>query len=381
MLYVLMSTPLHSADYSVDAPLLKATLSSQEVWQREQVVISIEVATTDSFARLQIDEFKPNPEQFIRIVELGEQTQHKIQSELTDERYLLGKRWAVFPLQAGETTLKLPRIRYRPSRGSIKTLATPELSLTVKLLPIYVPPTMPVGEISLQSEWQNGVFITTKKLNQWQIGLTGNGVFEPTMPPLSRQLKQTENLQILPEKLERKQVNTDTGLVHQYTYHVPIKAKQWGVLALPDISVQYFDSVLGKIKKTEINNPVVIALSRIQQWIIGLFLTAVLLTLVLILGYKTKHHISKVVEKRKAIESLQQSTNYKEARQAIERIAISYGLGENKTLHHFLIQWQQKYGHSSTLEKAIGQLINYGFDKGGTEDITSLVTLIKNELR
>ncbi len=342
-------------------PLLTAKTSVQQAWQRQQVIVSMDVQTDDPFARLQVDNFK---QQGLSIEEITV----PLTTPVTDsQNYILSKKWVVYPLDSGNHTLKLPRVRYIPNRGSIKTLTTPHLSLHVQALPMYIPPTMPVGKIELESQWDNGFVITTKKIFNWQIKMYGIGVDQQTMPPILRKVLRkvaiSKSLTVLPAKTSREVKTNDQVIGHLFTYAIPVKTRQNGRLDLPDITVQYFDPRLGKLNKIQLKPPFVIALNAIFLWIIGLMLVAGLVSGLLVISQKIKTHLNIFAQKRNALRLLEQASSYRQVRSALNKLATLLGLGTNLTLTEFTDAWKNHYSKKNTneLEEAMQALHAFEF--------------------
>ena len=350
-----------------DIPVVVSEISSNQAWQRQQIIISVKVQTDDPFARLQVDDFK----QKNFSVQPFSSSPSTLEGKET-KLYTLKKEWVLFPLQAGDYRLQLPRIRYRPSRGSIKTLVSPSLELAVKQLPIYVPPTMPVGRIDLKSHWEEGRIVTTKKLLQWQIEVQGEGVFQQTLPAVSRKLRSNDSLEILPIQRSEELVEHAKGVTHNATYTIPVKSLQSGRLKFPAISVQYFDPQLGKLQKVQLDTPLVFALNKWLQWIIGLVLIATFLTGLLMLSQKIKVYLYKLIEKRKALRLLEQATSYQQIRTALNQLSTVQKMGTNLTLSKFVTVWKQRNGKNTEFEKAVEALSAYEFGRSERKDMTSI---------
>jgi len=350
-------------------------LSADHVWQREQVIVRVGPKTNDPFARLEVDTFTQHG---LSIISQVQERSEKMQ----ESSYTLSKQWIVFPFIAGEHRLQLPRIRYRPNRGRIQTLSIPEATLTVKHLPIYVPPTMPVGKISLNGIWDEGILVTNKTLQQWQISVTGEGVAEQTLHPISHQLVSTKNYAIFPARTTQKMLQTQRGITYQRTYTIPFKANKNGRLALPVISVQYFDPASGKLRKTQLEPPFIIALNSWLQWLIALAILAPGITLIITISQKTKLWASRYAQHKKARQLLKNANTYEQAREALKLLSVSQGWKENITLTEFISLWKQNHNSKAKEpEAAIQQLQAYKFSSSRNEnEIRQITKRILNNL-
>ena len=330
-----------------EMPGLTLQISSQQPWQREQVIVSLSLQTDDTFAHLEVAPFKQPG--FV-IVPLDSPTLE------SNDSYTLQQNWAVFPLLSGKQQLTLPRVRYRPSRGRIKTLQSPTFSLRVKPLPVYIPPTMPVGQISLQSQWQASPVITPKQLYYWQLTIQATDVAPQTLPGITRQLVSGSALEFLPPQRQQKQITTDKGLGNEITYLIPLKAKKSGVFHLPAIEINYFDARQGKLQTARLAPPYLVVLNSILQWILALAGIAIVITLLLLLSQKARQKLSHYLKHREIVQSIAQATDYKTLRESLNQLAVNQGWGENLTLAQIQQKWQKQSRHPDQIVRAIQAL-------------------------
>ncbi len=360
---------LSSSIVSAEKPIsVKLSQSSQQVWQRQQVLITLEVVTDDPFSRLEVDIFSQNGFSV---------TAFDLQRIESNKHTTLTIKWAVFPFIAGKQALKLPRVRYRPNSGRMQTLALKALPLNVRRLPLYVPPTMPVGKISLKNSWEKGWLVITHNLLEWQVTVKGKGVAKQFMPPLSRQLESTDAIEILPLQKSDKTIKTVTDLTHQRHYIIPLKVRSNGFVNLPKIEIQYFEPISGKLAKTHLSPPFVIALNR---WLLGfifLLFVALLSVFLFMLVTKIKHVFNKQKKQKQAIRQLSQATNYQQIRAALNQYALVKGWGENVALKTLPMLKAQGGVTSVLLEETINKLLAIQFSQksSGVEIIE-----IKNDL-
>jgi len=346
------------------APIIKLSQSAEQVWQRQQVLITLTVKTDDPFSRLEVEPFK---QQGFSIVSFGLQ-----RTESSTETTLVLK-WVVFPFVAGKHDLKLPRIRYRPNSGRIQTLVLETVALKVRRLPLYVPPTMPVGEISLKSYWREGWLVTTHNLLEWQVMVEGKGVAKQFIPPLSRQLGSSKSIEIMPlEKLDKTH-KTVAGISYERQYKVPLKVRQNGFERLPKIEIQYFEPRSGTLQKARLSSPLFIALNK---WFLGfiVFLLAIFFSILL---YRVVTKLSDIIKRRQkqkqAIQALSQATNYKQIRAALNQFTVAKGWGDNLALEKVPILKKENGCKGALLQKTINKLQAHQFSsQSGSVEITEI---------
>ena len=255
--------------------------------------------------------------------------------------------------------MKLPRVRYRPNRGRIQTLALKTLALNVRRLPLYVSPTMPVGKISLASNWKEGWLVITDNLLEWQVILEGKGVAKQFMPALSRQLGSTDAVEILPLQKSDKTLKMVTGITHKRQYNIPLKVHESGFVNLPEIKIQYFEPTAGKLEKAHLSLPFVIAINKGLLGFVILLSVALFSVFLFMLGTKIKYILRSKKKQRQAIQALSQATNCKQIRTALNQYTLAKGWGDNLALDELPkleAQDRRNLVKNALLEKTINKL-------------------------
>ena len=336
-------------------PEVSLKQSAQHVWQRQQVLITLEVLTDDPFSRLEVEEFQQKGFS-IRAFPLK-----RVEAKTTTRLIL---KWLVFPFMAGKQVLKLPEIVYRPNRGRKQKLSLEDIEIQVRKLPIYIPPTMAVGKIQLKSIWKNAWFINTQALTEWQIQVIGTNVAQQTMPPIKRQILSNKSLKIFPIQATSKVLQTESGIINQRTYKIPFKALENGKLNLPVVEVQYFEPESGKLQNTSITPPFVVALNQGLFWF--LFLIAALISLfvfikllLLLINFSVKYY-----REKQAIKLLDKAKNYSQLRSAVIQLSVVEGWSDNLSLPKFLQVWEKKFGKAPRLEEKLEKLQRQYFSGG-----------------
>jgi len=129
----------------------KVTLSSASVGQRQRVTILVEIITRDSFVSLQTDELSIKGFDVFPIPASVEKIQNN-----AGRYFTLRIGWVIFPLIDGDFDISLPAIEYSQFSQTLRRYYFPTQKLTVMNLPPYIPPTMPVGEVSISKTGDHG---------------------------------------------------------------------------------------------------------------------------------------------------------------------------------------------------------------------------------
>ena len=363
---------LSASAYTKTHPETELKQSATDVWQREQFIVTLTVNTDDPFARLQMDEFKHPGFTILPLDQKREET--------PDSTQLITK-WVMIPFSPGTYTLELPRVRYRPNRGRIVTLQLPDIHIQVHHLPVYVPPTMPVGKISLSANWHPGKFIQTQKLLDTQIIIKASGILKEALPPLTPLLKSNADIEFLPvQKKLHSQLDAE-GIHQRVNYTIPFKALKNGRLHFPLISIQYFDPADARLKRATLNPPTLIAM---QPWLrisFGLLLLFLFIALGIYLIARLKKFMQSVTRRRHILKKLRQADDYTQIKSALEQFAILQGWPGNLSLNDFRQYWEQKYGPSPSLTESIKALQAFQFAAKHRDDIQTIRDALAKELK
>ena len=355
-------------------PVPAVFLSLTEVWQRQEVIVTIMVETPDEFARLEADEYSYS--------NFGI---HEIPFERvkTDEgKYIVKIGWVLFPLVEGEYGIELTDVFYKPNSGRKIRLKIPYQELKVKPLPTYIPATMPVGKVMITNAVKTDRKIhDTENLINWNIALTTNSVLPETIPPILRQVKTTDALDVFPVTTDKKITPTFQGIINNNNYDVPVKALRSGFLDLPTLSVQYFDPEDAKLKRITsqpLNHWVI---NRYLQWFfLGLMLLGALLVLIKLFKIMQAYLLKRRMI-RQAINAIEQANNTEEVRTALHSLSQAKGWEANATLQKLLKNWESQKGQDLVLDSLFNELQAVQFSKNTKPSFESVKIGLINTLK
>jgi hypothetical protein len=376
MLLVISSSTVQGAERFKPQPMV--SLSQSTTWQRQQVILSVEIPTPDEFARI---EFETLDLQDFEVIELPFK-----RSEVADSKnqFTVKIGWILFPLVAGQYEIELPQVVYRPNGGrKIKLKILPQ-HLSVKSLPSYIPATMPVGKIEIKNTVQTGSLAkihNTQTLIDWNIKLLTTNVLPQTIPPILRQIKTSKALDVFPETLTKKLDKSYGGLKSNLNYKVPIKALQSGALELPVLSIQYFDPKDGKLKRANSKALNHWAINRYLQWfLLGLLIVGALIALFklfkIIQTYRVKRRMI-----HQAINAIEQAKNTEEIRTALHNLSQAKGWQANTTLQQLLTNWQTQKGQDLVLDNVFDELQAVQFSKNAKVSFDNVKNGLINSLK
>jgi len=353
----------------------KVSFSTISPYERQQLIIHVAVISTDSSARLSIKEgtnidgFESTPLNFKRI-------------KNTNGTYLLQIGWGLSAIKSGVLKLELPPITYSVSGVSRKQFYLPIKKLGVKTLPSYLPPTIPVGKVTIKSESVNTNMLQPNSLSYWNLSINGAFNNAYNLPPVLRQIKSNKKVRFLPINSERNTEATDSTLFSTVNYSIPFKALQSGFVTLPKIEIQYFDTNDAKLKTIIHHSEDVFVLSVIWRS----FLSLAIIFILFYIGRKIyeiwQRHIYSHHKRAQAIEKLHDNMNIKEIRESITLIAEAEYWPANITISQWANLWKNKYQVSNNFEEFISllsaDLYSLNSDTKTTELSKKLLNIIKN---
>jgi hypothetical protein len=164
------------------------------------------------------------------------------QTDSLDGIEVVRLRWRVTALQPGRHRLELPPIEQR-GRGRWRFfLRAPEVRVVP--LPSYLPPSVPVGKVTLES-----ALLEDEGRRVWQVRVRNPGRLPDASYGLRAALANAAGID--PERIEISEVETDpvTGIALQrYRALLPDWSFGWG--AGPAITLRYFDTGTGQLTET-----------------------------------------------------------------------------------------------------------------------------------
>ena len=315
-------------------PLL--SLSKVKPFQREQIVALINISSPDSTSRLTIKQnmdsadFESRPLHFKRI-------------KKQNGSYQLQIGWTLSALKSGSLNLEFPPVEYSVSGILRKKFYLPKQTINVKVLPSYLPPTIPVGNISFKSRFSHTGILQPGTISYWNIELSGKQNNAYRLPAILKQIKSDSNVKFLPVNSERTTNSTYKNTISSVTHSIPFKANSSGLLKLPELHLQYFDPISEKIKTKLLQTENIIVLN--------LFLKSLILIIIFIsLGYLLwqgytlwqKYYLAKI-KRNLAIQILQTNTSIKAIQKSIHLIAEAEYWSDNLTINQWGDLWGRKY--------------------------------------
>ncbi len=170
-------------DINISPPVIKNLpvkvdwqISTLSPWQREAVLIRVQVHTDDYAAHIKLD--TPEHKQFLsRVLK----TEHQI---LADGSHQFNTGWVLYPIDSGLLEMDLPPVRYQIAGSDRRQFFLPLQKLQVKALPNYLPPTLPVGKLNVSSQTSHD-----KEGNgKWLLSIKTDALIPYGVPELDTQL-------------------------------------------------------------------------------------------------------------------------------------------------------------------------------------------------
>ncbi|MGD8999673.1 MAG: hypothetical protein PVF75_04600 [Granulosicoccaceae bacterium] len=348
-------------------------VSSEAVWQRQQLLVTTTITTPDRYASLQAE---APVLRNVDVIPLPPRREFNADGGST-----LQIGWALFPLSPGQQRIRLPAIDYRLSGVVKRKYYLPPLTIKVKALPAYLPPTIPVGKIRVSSDVTPAALLQPQRLAYWHIRLQGDKVSPLWMPPVLRQLKSDQAITFLPAGSEHSIAHAPAGIQARVSHEVPFKPADNGRTALPALRVQYFDPETARLETLR-HQPQ-------RLWVIGMgwrILLGLLLLALLSVSAKIIHDgwaawRQRTNARRAALASLVASKDAHMLRNSLRQFACAEGWPANLSLSGWLVHWQKRYSEDEKVAGLLGELsqVSYARDQAG--DIGQLKTALREAIQ
>jgi len=319
-------------------------------WQRQQIILWTEVSTSQPFVRLAVpgDWHPPGFE----VVPLPLSTR----PASTGTGSVLGIGWALFPLLPGAQTLRAPAIEYRVSGRTERRYYPPPLTLSVKPLPPYVPPTMPVGRITLESDITPAGYLPTAALAYWALSVKADALMPRWLPTLQDQIGSDDSLQFLTTETTRATAADRNGVHGSLTLQLPFKPLSIGRTALPRLSIDYFDPASGRLRRLQLDPAQRWVYPAAAVWPLAILLLLAVLWLLLQIVQTGRLRRQQAVARRGLLKEMASEPDPLLFRGKLKQLATLDSLPENLSLRQWGRQWRGRYRCDDGFDGLVQQL-------------------------
>ncbi|MFK5914896.1 MAG: hypothetical protein QM484_11010 [Woeseiaceae bacterium] len=351
----------------------KITLSKSTPYQREQFVVFFSLTSSNNSAQLYFEEnptvplFETTPLLFKRI------KQEK-------DKYLLTLGLAVTTYQSGEVTFTLPTVKYSENGVLRKTFYSKEQILHIKPLPTYMPATIPVGIIKLDSSITNTSIFTSNNISYLTLKVQGNLNSAYQLPPLLRQIKSNNKVDIFPAISKRSEQVLFDKVISTAKHTIPFRTHYNGYSSIASIKLQYFNPATHTIDAVIYKTQTVFALSLFWRSIVLLITIIILLYAIKYTHRSIRRHLDSKLHRQQALTILNSTKEKKSIRKAINLISKSENLDNNTDLSAWFNNWEKHYIKNEVFYSLKNKLHEFLYSDNSESDIDTikqeLVTLI-----
>ena len=356
----------------------KISSSTNMPYVRQQFILNISIKSDDSTSRLSIrEDFKINGFEstslpFSRIKEKNGKYTNKI-------------GWALTALKSGEQKIELPPIEYSVSGVLRKQFYLPQNVVNIKPLPSYVPPTLPIGKISLESQPPYAWLIQTNTLAYWKINIRGEVNNAYRLPAILRKIRTNSDFQFLPVNSKHLSEISNNNLLSVTNHTIPFKALSSGFLKLPNLTIQYFDPDKGEIKDITYESSRIFVLGLFWQIILGTFVLYLLYNLFNVIYRKAINLKISKEKRKKALGFLQDIKNTTQIKESMKLIAEAECWPKNITICQWGDSWKKKYKVNDSFGDLMQKTSSLFYSLETNNDISELglqlYSVVKNRKR
>lgn len=265
-----------------------------------------------------------------------------------------------------------------------KKFYLPLIPINIKALPSYLPPTIPVGKVHIQSSIPDKLWLRSNSINYWNIKLTGNINDSYNLPPVLRQIKNNSNIKFLPVTTTRTIRATVDNLKSQVTHSIPFKALSSGFLTLPQIKLQYYDPDNKKVIILTHKPRTIFVLSLFLEIILYLIAFSIVVFVLNLLYINTKKIVFSKMKVNQAILVLQDNS-VSCLRRAIKLLTESEFWPDNMTIKQWGERWKEKYQVNNGFDDFINGTSNSFYAESKNQQVKDLCVqleqLINNKKR
>ncbi len=347
----LVAGPTQSAPLDIDVVAARANgqairlshaQSASTVWERQPLRVMVEVQTADQFASLRLDaDTEATRLPGFEIVPLPARRNWIDTDGKRRTRLRIG--WLLYPLGSGKQTIELPAIDYHLGGNRQHRFYLPALNLQVRPLPPYIPPTLPVGKLSITSTISPAGLLRRGELADWTLHMQSDALLPVWFPPVLRQIRTAEQVQFFPARTTRQTRPDSTGLHSQVIHHLPFKPLNNGRVELPTLHFQYFDPDTGRLVDISHTPARPWTLSPLLQILLPLLLLAVLYRPLRGLWQKANRYRQRNKLGRQALHGLASAQSISAILQSLRQFARAEGWPQNTSLSAWRQRFESRY--------------------------------------
>lgn len=332
-------------------------LTSSEAWQREQIIVSLTLTTPEQYATIKL------AEETVDGFEVTALPVKRVWNENKNSgRSIITTGWSLLPLKSGSMDVDLPAIEYHLSGVIRRVFYLPKMKLRIRPLASYLPPTIPVGRIQVNSSVTPIGMLNANELAYWNISLESQSLTPYWLPSILRQIKSDDSIHFFPATSQRSTHPDSKGVHGRVTHTIPFKPLQNGFLDFPELKIQYFDPASGRLET------IVHRAEQPFSATMGIrFLTILILSSLLLYFFsKTYRYIHARLEYNKqhqlAVQTIRHANTIEDALVGLRMAGKAEGWSANLTMYKWLELWQQRYLVDDKLETCTRSLseIYYG---------------------
>lgn len=319
--------------------IVNTSITTTRPWQRQQVLISVAIQTPELFASLESSPLKHSGTVTSEFIPA---TRTKIVSN-GNSLSNLHVGWVFYPMRSGRQYIDLPPIQYHDSGRISRVYYLPPIDFDVRALPPYIPPTMPVGEVRIDTALKAENISLPDTLNYWTVTLSSDAIPSYGFPAILRQIASNTDTQFYPASTSRTSTPGLSGIQSRVEHQIPFKAQQTGRLKLPELTIQYFDPQTGRLQK--------LSYSPQSRWVISYtWRSILLLTVLIVLGLLTWYLYQQAAryyrfqkQRSRAIHYLRHAHDVFSFRAGLKIFAAAHGWPENISLSDWGKYWCNTY--------------------------------------
>ena len=349
--------------------LLDSKLSSTNVWQREQILVTLTLSTAEQFATIKLADL---PVDGVEITALP--TKRMWTENENGGKSTITAGWSLLPLQAGLSEIELPPIEYHLNGVVRRVFHLPKTRLNIRPLPSYLPPTLPVGIVDIKSSiTSDGLtssgLLYTDDLAYWNISIESISLTPYWLPPILRQIQSSDDIQFFPAVSSRSMKPDSNGVHGRVDHKIPFKPLQNGFTDMPGLEIQYFDPATGRLETLVHNIKPPFSAGIIVRLLTALFITALFLVLAMTLYRFLLRRIRYRKLHQLGILSIRQANTSTEVVTGLRLVGKAEGWPVNLSLTDWLARWKKKNKSSLELEQTILSLASQHYGKNKEMDL------------
>ncbi|MDH5408083.1 MAG: hypothetical protein OEZ33_02925 [Gammaproteobacteria bacterium] len=359
-------TPAIDAKYKTRINIQQPSLK-KIIWKKEALSVYFDIILESDIVALSQDETLING---MSIKQLP-MTSSKIEKNGATRHRL---SWQIKPEKSGLSNIQLSAVNL--VRDGIQThrFYPSPISLEVNNLPVYLPDTIPVGDIKISTLYPDNLIFTKGKTYYTTVTVSSDYYSPNFKPMITKFTRSNENIRFYPveEFITKAPPQHSTSEV---AYRIPFSVQKSGFIQPPNFEIKYFEPKSGKLSLATTPEKTLVTLPQWLIYVLYLMLTILSIRLLKYFYAYLSRKYYQYVNIYQALKIISKANSSSELINGLKYMAAAEYWPNNLSIHQKIVRWESLYKDMPKITTHLVDLQKHVYGRYET-DIDSIKTAL-----